>query len=568
MTRGLLIVLSLFILAGLSTTIQPLAQAQTPGTGYLEEIVSLRARNRKVFRHVGETRVVDGWEIERRTMQVSLGSLHYLDENGQWQDVDTTPVDAGAEFRVDKVNAPVRLPKVATAPMVIKAGSETVTVRMAGPAPVAASLQSVSEPLQATRVLFAGVYPQTDIAYEAEADGLREFLTLKGPGHPTAFTYQVETPLAMSIEQGEVVFRDRDGRLVGKFSRPFVLASATETRWGKFSLNGERLTMSLPDLTGLSYPITVDPTFYRQVTAGADDGYAVPAWSSWNSGDVRVNFGKGLSGETYETALRFVNVTIPQGTTITEGKVKFRADNTQSASSTKVTIAAADGIDNDRIDSYNEWNTTSRTTASVNWTIPSWTSGSLYYTPDFDTVIQEAVNESNFNDTFLIFFDDNGSSTGATRSAYSYDGNSSYAPELQVTYNVKTSYLYARWTDRSNATSTFYLSSSDTSGLQVDYAVDTGSGFGSYETTFLTYLGTATPAKYCSPTWYYSEGRWKAAVSTNVNNIKWRIRVPSSKTAKDSSCNNHTTTEAHAFWVTSVVNEQVQDYLVGLGIWP
>lgn len=562
-TRGLLIALSLFVLVGVVFA-GPQPQGRSQAGEVLEEVVEMRARNRKVFRHVGETQIIDGWEIERRTMQVSLASLHYLDENGQWQDVDTTPVDTGAEFRVDEVNVPVQLPKVAVDPTVIVVGDQTVTIRIVGADPVTASQQG-------DRILYTDVFSQTDIAYQVEPDSLREFLTFKGPGHPTTFTYQVETPLTVSVEKGEVVFRNTDGQPVGKLLRPFVTVSATDTRWGELSLNGNRLTMRLPDLSNLSYPIVVDPTFYRDVTAGADDGYAVPAWSSWNSGDVRVNFGKGLSGETYETAVRFTNVTIPQGTQITQSKVKFRADNTQSNSSVKVTIAAADGIDNDQIDNYNEWNTTTRTTASVNWTIPSWTSGTDYYTPDFSTVVQEAVNESNFNDTFLIFFDDNGSSTGATRSAYSYDGSTSYAPELQVTYNVKTSYFRTQFTGRSNGTSTFYMLPSDISSLQIDYAVDKGSGFGGYTTKFLTFLSSASPSVYCSGSWHDAEGRWKAEVSTQAQDIKWRVRVSSGKAVKDSGCTTHSTNEDHSFWVTwpsSVGGSDVYSYLLGLGIWP
>ena len=124
--------LSLVMLLSLSARWdRPTALAQAPEhpsqvsapapTGAMEEIVEMRARTRKVFRYNETPRLVDGQEVERRTMQVSLASLHYPDAAGKWQDVDTRPVDAGREYRVDKTNAPLRLPKLGADPLVIQA---------------------------------------------------------------------------------------------------------------------------------------------------------------------------------------------------------------------------------------------------------------------------------------------------------------------------------------------------------------------------------------------------------------------------------------------------------------
>ena len=80
--------------------------------------------------------------------------------------------------------------------------------------------------------------------------------------------------------------------------------------------------------------VTADAS-HTLLTGSANDGYAVPAWSSWNATDVRVNLGKGLSGETYNTALRWTSATsIPQGTNITSAYVWLRADNSQSTITT------------------------------------------------------------------------------------------------------------------------------------------------------------------------------------------------------------------------------------------
>ena len=575
--------LSLVMLAGLGSALGPgSVQAQEPpGTsqaaapaGAIEEIVEMRARHRKVFRYNETPRLVDGQAVERRTMQVSLASLHYPDAAGQWQDVDLRPVDAGSAYRVDKTNAPVGLPRLGSEALVIQAGKETISVRLVGASGAQASLATAPGATQATQVAFADLLPQTDIAYQAEPDGLREFITLKGPGHPTVFTFEVATALKMSLADGAVVFTNAAGEAVGQFTRPWVTAPGAPpvTRWGTLSLDGTRLTMTLPDLSGLAYPIVVDPTYNVSLTGSANDGYAVPAWSSWNATDVRVNLGKGLSGETYNTALRWdTATTIPQGTNITSAYVKFVADNSQGNSVTYVNIKGAGSNDNDVIDNYTEWNSIPRTSASVGWTIPAWTAMTVYTSPDIASVIQEAVNHSGFNGAFLLFFDDNGSTAGATRSAYSYDGSSTYAPQLEVNYDVKASVLKLYFSDIANATAVYVLSGTDISSIQVDAADNRGSGFGSFSTAFVTALGGSTLATNC--TGYYTEARWRADYSTASTNIKWRVRVPASKTAKDDaspSCTTHTTTESHAFWAyrSDPIPSGSHDFVMGLGIWP
>lgn len=574
--------LSLVMLLSLSGSWgQPTALAQEPqvgqanaSSGTTEEIVEMRARHRKVFRYTETPRLVNGQEVERRTMQVSLASLHYPDAGGLWQDVDTRPVDAGNQYRVDKTNAPVGLPKLGSEPLVIQAGQDSISVRLVGASGAQASLATAPGATEANQVAFANLLPQTDIAYQAEPDGLREFITLKGPGHPTVFTFEVATALKMSLEDGAIVFHNAAGEAVGQFTRPWVTVpgSPPVTRWGTLSLDGTKLTMTLPDLKGLAYPIVVDPTYNVSLTGSANDGYAVPAWSSWNATDVRVNLGKGLSGETYNTALRWTSATsIPQGTNITSAYVWLRADNSQSTITTAITIKAARNSDNDAIDNYTEWSSTSRTTASVGWTIPAWTAMGLYASPDIASVIQEAVNDSGFNGAFLLFFDDNGSTAGATRSAYSYDGSTTYAPQLEVNYDVKGSTLRLFFTDKDNGTAEYAMTSSDIASIQVDAAENRGSGFGSYSTNFVTYSGVGGAAGNCLG--YSVEGRWRADYSTAATNIKWRARIPTNKTAKDNAtpaCTTHTTNQANTVWGyrSDPIPAGSHEFVLGLGIWP
>lgn len=269
--------------------------------------------------------------------------------------------------------------------------------------------------------------------------------------------------------------------------------------------------------------------------------------------------------------MRWDNATaIPQGTNITSAYVKFVADNIQSNTITYVTIKAAGSNDTDAIDNYTEWNSIPRTTASVNWVIGAWTYDTVHSTPDIKTVVQEAVNHAGFDGKFVFFFDDAGSSAGATRSAFSHEGNSGKAAILEVNYDVLRTYLWLNFTDKSNGTAEYYMSGTDISGLTVDVANDTGSGFGTYMSGVINTVTSASPTVLCNSVYYHAQGRWIVDIASGATNSKWRVRVPSGTAVVNSSCTSLTTSEAHSNWVTrtSSLGSSVQPFSLGLGYWP
>jgi hypothetical protein len=130
------------------------------------------------------------------------------------------------------------------------------------------------------------------------------------------------------------------------------------------------------------------------------------------------------------TGLRFQNLQIPQGATVQNVYVEFTADESDSGAS-NFTFQGED-VDSAAALTSTDFDLSSRvkTTASVTWnSVPSWSTGSKYQSPDLTSIVQEIVNRAGWssgNDLVMVV-----SSTG-TRVAESREGSSSNAALLHV----------------------------------------------------------------------------------------------------------------------------------------
>ena len=136
--------------------------------------------------------------------------------------------------------------------------------------------------------------------------------------------------------------------------------------------------------------------------------------------------------------LRFQNVDVPEGATITSADITFRAIADSGATTSSMTLwGQAD--DSPVTFTTANFNVSSRakTTASAAWSVPSWTAGSDYVTPDLADVIQEIVDRPGWaaKNAIAIL----GQTTvQQNRSATSFDSTNgaSLAPQLEVCYTV------------------------------------------------------------------------------------------------------------------------------------
>jgi hypothetical protein len=174
------------------------------------------------------------------------------------------------------------------------------------------------------------------------------------------------------------------------------------------------------------------PTTDFRVATGSDDAEENNATGAVNltSGDLEMV----TDGTIVQTVgVRFAGVSIPQGATISNAYIQFVTDEAQSEATT-VTIKAQ-AADNAPTYTSTAGNVSSRarTTASVSWSPPAWTTigaaGADQRTPNLASVVQEVVNRPGWASGNAIAFIVTGS---GHRTAVSYNGGATKAPLLHV----------------------------------------------------------------------------------------------------------------------------------------
>ncbi|NQW43015.1 MAG: DUF839 domain-containing protein [Bacteroidetes bacterium] len=181
--------------------------------------------------------------------------------------------------------------------------------------------------------------------------------------------------------------------------------------------------------------------FRKRVVASTDDAEERQTGGiiDITSSDIElVNDGTTVGNQT--VGLRFTNISIPKDATIESAYIQFWVDENTWTAATSVNIFG-EAADNSSAFSSTGYSISSRnkTTASVAWnSIPIWTTlnaaGADQRTPDLKTLVSEIHKRNGWNPnnafTFLI--------TGSgRRNAHAFDGSSSMAPELIITYKLK-----------------------------------------------------------------------------------------------------------------------------------
>lgn len=152
----------------------------------------------------------------------------------------------------------------------------------------------------------------------------------------------------------------------------------------------------------------------------------------------------GAGNETM-AGVRFRDVYIPQGATITSAKIVFRA--AESDSDTVDLRIRADASDD--APTYaaltNNISGRTQTTAAVDWNnVPAWTSGTHYETPDIKNVVQEVVTRSGWcrgnamGFTFARIGTNTGERVMRAYDTYNANGYASPVASLVVTYDPST----------------------------------------------------------------------------------------------------------------------------------
>jgi len=204
--------------------------------------------------------------------------------------------------------------------------------------------------------------------------------------------------------------------------------------------NQTALSLWMEDCLAVTPPQTLE----RQVAANTDDCYMEWTGSGWNFNHGGVSIPTGyVYGFAFKSGggMRFLNMTIPPGSTILQAKLKLNAHYTASNTIVKSKIRGDKTINPLTFSNLADYQARTRTTAETLWdNIPAWTAGVEYTSPDFKDTIQEIINLPGWSsgNPIVIFWDDHDDRSTHTiftvRACTQHDNNPPKAGKLWVEY--------------------------------------------------------------------------------------------------------------------------------------
>ncbi len=381
----------------------------------MTELLNLRQENAKTY-DLGNG---------KHSLLASIGAVHYKDNYADpaetWKDIDLTW--AGNQ--------------ILTAPYELTREGCRLTIRNKRTGEVST--------IELTGVGGKPIKIPPDIAWE-KSQGLA-----RAPGIVNLDNIALDTDLEIVAENGRVKFtrvlKSDKAPVDAKFTVTGNWAVKAQDADGELpvetSLVAGVLTETLKPDRIVKYPVRIDPTW--QVAANSDDCYRSYSWAVWNTTWVFLNAGCYTAAESndYGSATRFLNVTIPAGSTIILANLRLTAGSDRAETIVNTRLRAQANVNPATFSTAADFDGRTWTAAFVNWdAIAAWTGATEYTSPDIKTTIQEVIGLPGWasGNPIVVLWDDfqrrSDQENNHYRQALSYDASHAEAPKLYVEYTV------------------------------------------------------------------------------------------------------------------------------------
>ncbi|GLX65670.1 DNRLRE domain-containing protein [Paenibacillus glycanilyticus] len=285
-------------------------------------------KSKKIVKELSDRRKIASKEflLEDGSIQANFYSnaIHYEDEKGRLQDIDTQFVDEAlivddhdiyskevakevkeiarknnqkksiskeeaslldSDYRALKVPFNIRIPKDYRKGYTMSKGTDRISL-----VPINANRSKGSLSSSETNVMYyPNVWKDTDVRLSLESYGIKETIYLKSKNAPTQFSYRINKKLDSNLSSGQLQidpmwFEDASG--THREIQPVIEQEANHTLL-KFEI----------DTTNLSYPIIIDPTITDKTSkAGLTDSYVA------NNTGSGINFGTSTQLQVMKNA--------------------------------------------------------------------------------------------------------------------------------------------------------------------------------------------------------------------------------------------------------------------------
>lgn len=198
-------------------------------------------------------------------------------------------------------------------------------------------------------------------------------------------------------------------------------------------------------MTVSTFPYIFDPSLSIDVGASTDDCYTYLQSHSKNftsleltAGFMRCDYSDSKGIDYYEPSVRFLNVTIPQGSTIDTATKTVWASQTSSGLGPVVEIFGIKEANTATFSTSDKPHLRTRTTAKTTWTMPGFTLNNSYTTPSIVGPVSEIVGQGSWSSGNAMAFHYNVvQGTSNLKFIRTYDsGNSAQYPQLDIVYTA------------------------------------------------------------------------------------------------------------------------------------
>lgn len=212
-----------------------------------------------------------------------------------------------------------------------------------------------------------------------------------------------------------------------------------ESREMEVSLKNGLISLGF-DLTGMKFPVVVDPTLDLQPGASGDDGSN--RTGSFSSGSILLLVGATTDPVSWSCFMRIPNVTIPNADTVDVANLTFTGRAGNSGVVVRTNIYAHKSDDAVAPTSEAEFDTIVASELTTNFAVwdglGAWVLDAEFTSPSIVSPVQEIVDQggwSSGNAMQFLWLDDGSDTTADTRRRpYSYDGDTAKAVKFHAEY--------------------------------------------------------------------------------------------------------------------------------------
>ncbi|TET54052.1 MAG: hypothetical protein E3J54_02925, partial [Actinobacteria bacterium] len=185
----------------------------------------------------------------------------YKDSSGKWQDIDTSLEVEGNKISTKGLPFSVSFSKQADKPLTFALGKDSISF-----SPVilkSASNEESRAIVSKDKVTYYDIYKNTNLERVITPQGLKQSLVLTKPGHPESFSEKILSDMTVKkVGDGSLAYYE-GSKVLATSPKPHLVDAKGKKIMLSYALSRDKLTIALPSLKGLSYPITIDPSIFH-----------------------------------------------------------------------------------------------------------------------------------------------------------------------------------------------------------------------------------------------------------------------------------------------------------------